>query len=238
MKRQRRRLTRDEKERVRVAQQERAREKREHEVEEGRDRPDLISAVLVRWPLGPQLLCLSRVLLCLIEQQPQQQQQHCEYYDTLFTEYATVHSLLSDEVLSFAAYYREAYNEAEAFVTRDEENRGHYSDQWRHYYRTVLRVCFVVLLAYDERVRRFVFGHHDLHAALGCRMEAVGSTRGVRFAAACRADVAAYLAEAGERPYELHEACVSRWEEEYMFHHHHHHTVQRPSASKTIDATT
>lgn len=234
---QRRRLTREEKEALRAAHQARAREKAEKE--DVVDRPDLISAVLVRWPLSPQLLRLSRVLLALIEHNTTATTttQHCEYYDSLFADYAQVHSPLSNEVLSFAAYYRETCHAAETFVNATEtDGRATYGDQWRHYYRTVLRVCFVALLAYDERVRRFVFGHHDLHAALDCRLEQE-TTRGVRFAAACRPDVATYLAEAGRRPYELHEACVQRWEQEYMYRHH-CHTVQRPSASNTIDATT
>jgi len=216
-------LTDEEKRRVRAMREkkkEKARRLREPE------RPDFVSAMLVRWRLS-ELLRATRVLLALIEHRDHQAQP-CAYYDSLFTDYAALRitRYYGEETVSFAVYYRQAYEQA--LSEEEEEDPGR-----RAHTRKVLRGLFLCLLAYDERVRRFVFARHDVtRLGLGVEWHGLSSQRGLRFAAACRPIVVAFLVARIDL-IELHDACVARWEEEYMFH-----TVQRPSASNTMEQMT
>lgn len=105
--------------------------------------PDIISAVLARWTLKELLRC-CKVLLLLINNTGTH---HCDYYQCFFVKYKYIQDL------TVADYFAKSYKEARAALATNE----------RHSHLVKLRACFIILMTFDSRVKRFVFSNHDIH---------------------------------------------------------------------------
>jgi hypothetical protein len=131
---------------------------------------DFISKMLVKWTFR-ELLSTSKILLVIINRRLPPTSvptttpgplrallcysHPCEYVETLFAEQTMI--LCDDVHISFRHYYNMVYREAtKAITTIDDVLR-------RAHLVMLLRACFLIALVYDSRVRRFVFGKHDIH---------------------------------------------------------------------------
>ena len=192
--------------------------KRAHRVQHS----DMVTALLTQWRLCD-LVRNTKLLLLLLNRNryapPERRlhgterllyyQQHSEYYDTLFAEYARV-PCENGELPCFRAYYNAMYSDAKQFLALAPPWQ---SQEDKQYYMTVLRALFVCALVHDARVQRFVFSRHDIHAHYLLTTPPC-VRKAMQFIDACRAPVNRFFHGAASL-HELHDYAVAQWEECY-----------------------
>lgn len=181
---------------------------------------DLVTALLQQWRLCD-LVRNTKLLLLLLNRNryapPQRQlhgpekllyyQQHGEYYDTLFAEYALV-PCQDGARPCFRLFYNSAYRDAKRFLQQAQQ-----SQEERAHHMATLRALFVCALVHDARMRRFVFSRHDIHTH--CLNTVAPCVRKAHhFIDACRAPVNRFFHGVASLP-ELAEYAVAQWEECY-----------------------
>lgn len=183
---------------------------------------DMVTALLTQWRLCD-LVRNTKLLLLLLNRNryapPVQRlhgaerllyyQQHSEYYDTLFAEYARV-PCDNGEMPCFRAYYNAMYSDAKQFLAQPVQEQ---SPEEKQYHMMVLRTLFVCALVHDARVQRFVFSRHDIHSHY-LLTQPPTVRKALLFIDACRAPVNRFFHGAATLQ-ELHDYATAQWEECY-----------------------
>jgi hypothetical protein len=163
-------------------------------------------------------------------------QHNYEYNDTIFSEYAMLDYFGENDIIRmpFREYYNMIYQKSKNYSQQVPASEQ--TTEGRIHHARQLRACFLIALVHDRRIKRFVFSRHDIHYHY-LRTTPTCSKKGLQFIEQCKQSVNRVFHN-DLAILDMCDECVNIWDDEYRFIGSSQHTVQRPSASNTMEVST